>query len=38
MAKFIFENIKGKVLFFAAKIEFLGQNSVRALEPSLMGL
>ena len=33
MAKFIFENTKRKVLFFAAKIDFLGQNGVRALEP-----
>ena len=38
MAKFIFENTKRKVLFFATKIDFWGQNGVRALEPSLMGL
>ena len=38
MAKITFENTKRKVLFFAAKIDFLGQNDVRALEPSLMGL
>ena len=38
MAKFIFENTKRKVLFLAAKIDFWGQNGVRALEPSLTGL
>ena len=38
MAKFIFENTKRKVLFLAAKIDFGGQNGVRALEPSLMSL
>ena len=38
MEKIIFENNKRRVLFFAAKIDFLGQNGVRALEPSLMGL
>ena len=37
MAKFIFGNTKRKVLFIAAKIDFWGQNGVRALEPSLMG-
>ena len=34
MAKFIFENTKRKVLFLVAKIDFWGQNGVRALEPS----
>ena len=36
--KFSFENTKRKVLFLAAKIDFRGQNGVRALEPSLTGL
>ena len=38
MAKFIFENTTQKVLFLAAKIDFWGQNGVRDLERSLMGL
>ena len=38
MAKFIFENSKWKMLFLTAKIDFLRQNGVRAMEPSLMGL
>ena len=36
MVKFIFENSKQKVLFLTAKIDFWGQNDVRALEPSLI--
>ena len=32
MTKFIFENAKLKVIFLAAKIDFWGQNGVRAQE------